>query len=81
MKAFRIICIVFLSIFLLPIACRLLGSTIFLVVDLTKGGSHAGYFLEDMAFSFVICAIFVLLICYLVRRIRRDSAVSKSPVS
>jgi hypothetical protein len=68
MKTLRIILIVLLAIFSLPIWARLIGIGVAIVRDFSSGATHASYLIGQFVGTLLVCALFVWLITYLWRR-------------
>jgi uncharacterized BrkB/YihY/UPF0761 family membrane protein len=77
MKTLRIVLVVLLGIFALPIIARLVGIGVALVRDFSSGATHASYLLGSFVGTLLVLAVFAWLITYLPTRRSRNQALTE----
>ncbi|MBK9991757.1 MAG: hypothetical protein IPP19_13735 [Verrucomicrobia bacterium] len=78
MKIFRIVLMVFLGLFALPIVFRLVIIAVAFVRDMQNGANHASELLGAFVGTLLVCVLIGWLISYLLKLNRGTATASKS---
>ena len=79
MKTLRIVLVVLLGIFALPIIARLVGIGVALVRDFSSGATHASYLLGSFVGTLLVLDVFAWLITYLLKKNKSADLPPKIP--